>query len=92
MGNEKPSRQGVWSFTRECHLDAGGDFEKAQALVRERAKDRFKSIWVSIIIAIAFQLLKLWWNNRTVDPGETPTSDFDETFQSMDAQCDATKS
>lgn len=66
--------------------------EKAKALVRERAPREFKSIWVSILIAIAFQLLKWWWNNKTVDPGETPTSDFDETFNSMDAQCDATKS
>jgi hypothetical protein len=92
MSDRKPNKQSAWDFARQCHLDAGGDMEKAKQLVRERAPREFGSIWVSIIIAIAFQLLKLWWNNRTVDPGSTPTSDLDDdTFNSMDAQCDVTK-
>jgi hypothetical protein len=92
MRRERPTRQSAWEFTRQCHLDAGGDINKAKRLVRERAPKQFGSIWISILVAVAFQLLKLWWNNRTTDPGVSPTADYDKTFKDMDAQCDAMKS
>jgi hypothetical protein len=76
----KPKQQSAWSFTRQCYLDAKGDPALAEKLVRERATMRFRSIWVTIIVAIAIQLIKLWWENRVTDPGEKPSSDFDEMF------------
>lgn len=77
--NEKPTRQGIWAFARQCMLDAKGDRAKAEDLVRERAPKTFGSIWVTIVISIALFLLKRWLDNRTTNPSETPdgADDFD---------------
>ena len=81
--SRKPTRQSAWTFARQCHLDAGGDYAKAEALVRERAPREFSSIWVSIAIAIALFLIRRWLDNRVSDPGETP-GENDQVIQELD--------
>lgn len=81
--SRKPTRQSAWAFARQCYLDAGGDRDRAEALVRERAPREFSSIWVTIAISIALFLIKRWLDNRVSDPGESP-SKSDDVLQELD--------
>jgi hypothetical protein len=56
------------TFTANAWVKSGNDPEKARAIVRDGARAEFGSIWVTIAVAIAFQLIKWWWENRVTEP------------------------
>lgn len=65
----RPILNRIRTFTANAWVKSDNDPEKARAIVRDGARREFGAIWITIAVAIAFQLIKWWWENQVDEPG-----------------------
>jgi hypothetical protein len=59
----------VRNVARQALRECRGDQDKARLLVEERLQRELGSVFVTIAIKLAIELIIYWLKNRTTDPG-----------------------
>lgn len=49
----------------KAYRESGGDIALASEMVRERMRLHVGSIWITLAVTLAIELIKWWLNNRT---------------------------